>query len=128
MRTLRVVVAVALAAGALAVLAPEAHGSVPAVSAKVKKFCKKANNISVDNAGDNTDDSEQLASNLRSAAKIAPTKRLKTAMKDMATYFDEIANADSPGDLEDLGNVTVKYGKAAAVFTGYLIANCSFSN
>jgi hypothetical protein len=129
MRTLRVLVATALAAGALAVLAPEAHGSVPAVSTKVKKFCKAADKISVDDTSNSSasDDAEELASDIKKAAKLAPTKRLKNALGDMEDYFNAVADADSPGDLADLGDVTVKYGKAAAVFTGYLISNCSFS-
>jgi hypothetical protein len=127
MRLFRVFIATTLAAGALAVFVPDANASVPAVSAKVKKFCKAANKISVDSTGSNADDTEQLATNIRKTAKLAPTTRLKSSMKKMAVYFDALADAgNDPSDLADLGDEAGDYAKAAAVFTGYLISNCSF--
>jgi hypothetical protein len=48
-------------------------------------------------------------------------------MKKMAVYFDALADAgNDPSDLADLGDEAGDYAKAAAVFTGYLISNCSF--
>jgi len=127
MRTFRVLVGAALASVSLVALTVDATASVPTASAKVKKFCKAADKISANtNSDSNSDNAEQTATNIRKAAKLAPTKKLNTAMKNMAEYFDALADADSPGDLADIGDETVKYGKAAAVFTGYLISNCSF--
>ncbi len=126
MRTFRVLVATALAAGVLAVLVPDASASVPSASTRVKKFCKAADKISVDSTGSDSSEVEQIATKIRKAAKVAPTTRLKNSMKKMAVYFDALADAgNDPTDLADLGDETAGYARAAAVFTGYLIANCS---
>jgi hypothetical protein len=129
MRTFRVLLLVAVVtAGGLAVLAPSAHASAPAVSAKVKKFCKASEKISSSTPDDSDSAAaQQLARTTRKAANAAPTTRVKNALKDMATYFDAIGDAgNNPADLgEAIGKLASKYAKAAAIYTGYYIGHCS---
>ncbi|HEY7105148.1 MAG TPA: hypothetical protein VH986_01960 [Acidimicrobiia bacterium] len=131
MRTVRVFVACVLAAGVLAVLATDATASAPAkTSSKLKTFCKAAQNISGNTSNDtNSSAAKKLSRTTRAAAKVATTSKVKSALNQMADYYDGIANAGSNPDklAAALKNVT-KYTKAAATFTGYYIANCSFAS
>lgn len=127
MRTLRLLVVAALAAGGLAVLAPEASASAPAASAKLVKFCKAVEKISSSTpSNDDSAAAKNLAKTTRKAAKLALTSKVKNALNDMARYFEAIGDAGSnPSKVAAALKLAGKYAKAAAVYTGYYIANCS---
>ena len=98
MRTFRVLVLSALAAGSLTVLAPAAHASAPAAT-KLDKFCASVAKISA-NSSSSKDSAAalQLAKTTRKAAKLAPTSKVKSALNTMADYYEAIGNASSdPG-------------------------------
>jgi hypothetical protein len=127
MRTLRLLIVAALALGGLAVLASGASASAPAASAKLVKFCKAVEHISSDApSGSNSAATKKLVKTTRNAAKLAPTSKVKNALNTMADYFGAIGDAGTnPGKLAAATKLAGKYARAAAVYTGYLIANCS---
>jgi hypothetical protein len=127
MRTLRLLVVAGLALGGLAVLAPGASASAPAASAKLVKFCKAVEHISSDApSGSNSAKTKKLVNTTRNAAKLALTSKVKSALNTMADYFQAVGDAGTnPGKLAAATKLAGKYARAAAVYTGYYIANCS---
>jgi hypothetical protein len=126
MRTFRVLVLAALAAGSLALMAPGASATAPAAS--TASFCKAVAGISK-NLGDDPSkggEPSKIASQLRKAAKSAPSK-VKSALETMAGYFDAVSDAGSnPSKVAStLQKNAAKYGKAVATFTSYYAKNCS---
>jgi len=96
----------------------------------VKKFCNKAadadaartrvapgadENALQDTAGD-------LESDFKKLAKLAPTKKVKKAVKAMASYYGNIADGQSITDVspEDAQG----YATAVQTFSTYLLAKC----
>jgi hypothetical protein len=131
MRTFRVLVLAALAAGSLTVLAPSASASAPAsapaASAKLVKFCKAVAKISSSTpSNDDSAAAAQLAKTTRNAAKLALTSKIASALRTMADYYEAIGNAgNNPAKVAAALKNIRKFTKASAVFTGYYIANCS---
>jgi hypothetical protein len=126
MRTFRILVLSALAAGSLTVLAPAAHASAPAAT-KLEKFCASVAKISA-NSSSSKDSAAalQLAKTTRKAAKLAPTAKVKSALNTMADYYEAIGNASNdPGKAAAALKSAAKYTKAAAVFSTYYAKNCS---
>jgi hypothetical protein len=126
MRTFRVLVLAALAAGSLAVMAAGAGATAPAAS--TASFCKAVAGISNDLGDDPTKggNTARVASELRKAAKSAPSN-VKSALGTMAGYFDAISGVKSnPTKVSKfLAKNGAKYGKAVSTFTTYYATNCS---
>jgi hypothetical protein len=129
MRTIRVLVLAALAAGSLTVLAPAASASAPAVS----KTCKSLNTLNKKLAKINPSDSKDLefgalgdiGSAFHKAAKSAPPK-LKSALNTIGDVYESMGDAGSvSGALAAYGKNGQKYTKAFQTFGTYLATNCS---
>src|SRR5947208_16738565 len=98
MRAFRVLIVAALAVGAFAVFAPGAGGSAPAKT-KVQKFCTAVEGISSNSkSGSDAAAARKLVNTTKKAAKLAPTSKVKSALNDMAGYFDALGNSDNPSD------------------------------
>jgi hypothetical protein len=91
------------------------------------KFCKRAANISddvtpSDGAGYSEETAADLEKALKKLSKQAPTKQLKQATKDMASYFGEIADGTGPEDIS--ASDYADYGIASGRFGLYLATQC----
>jgi len=123
MRVVRVFAVAAVAALGLALVAPSTGASVP--SKANTKFCKAVSKISSDVANNATNtnraEAKALANSVRKAANSAPSS-VKSAMQEMAKYYDKYAKAgNNPAALAaDLA----RFGKAAATFSKYYNKNC----
>jgi hypothetical protein len=129
MRTFRLLMIAALAAGGLTVLAPEAGASVPGVS----KTCKSLNKLQkeldkVDPSDTENFDFDELGdigSAFHKAAKGAPSK-LKSAMNSIGDVYDDMADADNLSDaVSTYGKNARKFTKALTTWGTYLATNCT---
>ena len=124
-----------IVAGLTAGLVGGVAGAAPAsVGANKKQFCAAALKL----GQDVTQPSEDAASSLppdqqREIArntvsvvtelnKQAPTKALKTATKNIAKYYRQIADGDSPADISTADGE--KYAKGTAKLGAYLATSC----
>jgi intergrase/recombinase len=128
MRTFRVLVLAALAAGSLTVLAPAASASAPAVS----KTCKSLDTLNkalddVDvGSGKNIDLSQldDVADAFHKAARTAP-KKLKAALNTIGDVYGDMADSDNIGAaVQEFSKNAQKYSKAFRTFATYLTTNC----
>jgi hypothetical protein len=126
MRTLRLLVVAALAVGAFAALAPGADAAAPAKT-KIQKFCAAVQGISSGSkSGSDAAAARKLVNTTKKAAKLAPTSKVKSALNDMAGYFDALGNSDNPSDAAAAAaKFATKYAKATTTFTTYYIKNCA---
>jgi hypothetical protein len=123
MSRVRIFLAAALAASALALLAGPAGASVPAANAK---FCKAVSKIGDTNSTNPTKSEAKAAlKGFKNAAKYAPAK-VKTALNNIAKYLGVVVGANSASDLADLAKSgTYKsYAKSITTYVQYYTANC----
>jgi len=130
MRTLRVVLIGVLVAAGLAVLAPGAIASVPAVS----KTCQSLNtlNKNLEKALSSGDTGKfdagaitNLSKSFRKVAKTAP-KSLKSAMNTIADVAASVGHTSSPlAAAVVLRNNVQKLTPATVTWGTYLAKNCS---
>jgi len=92
------------------------------------KFCKAALTVGKDvtNPGDATTITEENAAALEKSfkklSKLAPSGKLKSATKTIASFYGRIADGDSVEDVStDDGEA---YAKASGVFATYLATKC----
>jgi hypothetical protein len=133
MRTFRVFAVGALVAGGLAVLAPGAGASLPAVS----KACRSLNtlNTSLDEAVASGNSGKfdsgainNLSKSFRKAAKTAP-KSLKSAMNTIADVAANVAGAgNTAAAAAALKKGGQKFSVALVTWSTYLAKNCSGSS
>ncbi len=128
MRTFRVLVVAALAAGGLAVLAPAANASAPAVS----KTCKSLNTLSKEldkadvSSGKNFNFGElkAIGAAFHKAAKVAP-KKLKSALNTIGDLYAGMGDAGNVADaVAAYGKNGQKFTKAIQTYSTYLATNC----
>jgi len=127
MTSIRIFVVAIAAATVFALAAPAASASVPAKS-KLQKFCTAVGKISsTDPSGNTTSDAAQgLAKTTRKAAKLALTSKVRSALNDMAAYYEAVGDAGStPAQAAAAVRRTGAYAKAFGVFSAYYVKNCS---
>jgi hypothetical protein len=122
-------VSVALSAALVGAFAGTASAAV-AEKKSVKKFCKKATDAdaartSVASGADENavqDAAGDLETDFKKLAKLAPTKKLKKAVKTMASYYGNIADGQSITEIspEDAQG----YATAVQTFSAYLLDKC----
>jgi hypothetical protein len=132
MRTFRVLVVGVLVAGGLAVLAPGASASVPAVS----KTCQSLNSLNKNleaalaagNAGKfDSGAISNLSKSFRKGAKTAP-KSLKSAMNSIADVAGSVAGSGSTAEAAAaLKKGGAKIASALVTWGTYLDKNCRAS-
>lgn len=116
----------ALAVGMVAGVASAAPASV---SDSKKSFCKTALTLGQDIANPtepgvtlDEDTAGDLEQAFKKLSKQAPTKALKKAAKDVASYYGQIADGESPADIStDEGE---KYGEGFAKVSLYAATKC----
>lgn len=117
-----IVVALAVTAGLAFAAAPAGAG---VAEKSTKKFCNAVSNAFDDiSAGAASGIDEESAGNvakaLRKAAKSAPSKKIKKAMKKLAGFYNRIADGESLGDVF----IDAGYARAAATFTTAYLKSC----
>jgi type II secretory pathway pseudopilin PulG len=130
LHTMRTFTKLFIVAGLAAGLVGGMAGAAPAsVGASKKQFCASALKLGQDvtqPSQDATTIPEDTAKDLEKAfnklSKQAPTKALKTATKNIAKYYGQIADGDSPADIST--SDSEKYAKGTAKFGVYLATSC----
>lgn len=117
------------------VLGATMYVAAPAsASVSSRTFCEAYHEITADvGSVDSEDDvdfdrlrdgADDLASGYRKAAKSAP-KKIKKAMKKIASYFEAIGDLDTERDFSTyLIEQGQTYAKAQATVTQHVISNC----
>ena len=93
------------------------------------KFCKAVTNLGDDVTQQPTDGTTiptetaaDLERNFKKLAKAAPNGKLKSAVKDIAAYYGQIADGDS---VEDISQEDAEaYGEGFATFSQYFATKC----
>ena len=127
MRTpIKPILVAVLTAGLIAGFASSAPAAVADKS--VKKFCEKALEVQTllsgsavglteENAGDYAADVEK---GMKKLAKLAPTKKLRKALKIVAKYYGEVADS---GDINS-GEYGQEQIEALSTVTDYITTTC----
>ena len=130
MRTFRVFVLGVLVASGLAMLAPGASASVPALSKTCKslKSLDKVLNKVVTSSNYDSGTINNLSKSFRKAAKTAP-QSLRSAMNAIAAVASDAAGAGSPtAAAAALKKDGQKLSAAAVTWGTYLSTNCAGSS
>jgi hypothetical protein len=104
-------------------------GSASVESASKKQFCAAALKLGQDVTQPSTDattipvdTAKDLEKAFAKLSKLAPTKALKTATKNVAKYYGQIADGDDPADISASDGEA--YGKGFAKFGVYIATSC----
>src|SRR5262245_10812741 len=109
---------------ALSVVMVVGTAGVAGASAEAKgnksKFCKQAGKVGTDITQDSSvnlseDEAADLEKQFNKLSKLAPTKKVQQATKEMASYFGELADGTDPDDIsasdyEDFGIASGRFG------------------
>jgi hypothetical protein len=115
-RALSTIVTVALAAGALAVLAPSAHASTSR-----KSFCAIVTDVDESNfTGADPDSADFAVNQIKKLLKAKAPKKVKKALKVIKKYYEQVAD----GDVDPTGAPSAKAAKAFATYGMYVANHC----
>jgi hypothetical protein len=117
-------------AGVVASGAPAGAGS--GLTPKQERFCtafSETDSTPADPSGLDGDSAHQSADNFRSLAKVAPTRKVKRALKTTAAFFDAAGDAADSGDAAETTALVTSsryrgYVKAIGRVSKYYLGVC----
>ena len=127
---MRTVTKLLVVAGLTAGLVGGMAGAAPAsVGTNKKKFCvaalKLGQGVTQPDPNATTipeDTAKDLEKAFNKLSKLAPSKGLKTATKNIAKYYGEIADGQTPADVDT--PLSEAYAKAVAKFGTFIATGC----